>query len=116
MIPAPRRRGFVAALAALALAGPALAQAAPPASFEGTWGGAAGDETAQVIVAGGEVIGFYWRGDYLDVSESLLSGGGRVLSFAFAGGRATLTRTGEAAASIVVTDGKGTVRLDLRRD
>ncbi len=46
MICDPRRRPFVATLAALAVAAPALAQAPSPPSFEGTWGGAAGDETA----------------------------------------------------------------------
>jgi hypothetical protein len=69
----PRRRTFVATLVALALAAPAFAQAPSPPSFEGTWGGAAGDETAQVIVAGGQVIGFYWRGDYVDATDARLS-------------------------------------------
>ena len=116
MVPDPLRRALVAALAALAVTAPAFAQASPPPSFEGTWGGAAGDETAQVIVAGGEVIGFYWRGDYVDATDPHLSGDGRLLTFAFAGGHASLTRTGEATATIVVTDPKGTVRVDLRRD
>jgi hypothetical protein len=112
----PRRRTFVAAIAALAVAAPAFAQAPSPPSFEGTWGGAAGDETAQVIVTGGQVIGFYWRGDYVDAADVRLSADGRVLSFSFAGGHATLTRTGEATASITATDGKGTLSIDLKRD
>ncbi|HXQ10515.1 MAG TPA: hypothetical protein VN805_05890 [Caulobacteraceae bacterium] len=116
MVPDPMRRALVATLAALAVATPAFAQAPPPPSFEGAWGGAAGDETAQVIVAGGEVIGFYWRGDYVETTNPHLSGDGRVLTFAFNGGQATLTRTGEATATIVVADAKGTVRIDLKRD
>jgi hypothetical protein len=116
MLPDPLRRAFVAALAALAAATPAFAQTPQPLSFEGTWGGASGDESAQVIVAGGEVIGFYWRSDYVEVTDPQLSADGRVLTFAFAGGHATLTRTGEATASIVVTDAKSAVSIDLKRD
>jgi hypothetical protein len=116
MVHGLRRRAFATALAAFAVTAPVLAQAPPPRSFEGTWGGATGDETAQVIVAGDEVIGFYWRGDYVDATDPRLSGDGRVLTFAFAGGHATLTRTGEATATIVVTDAKGAVSIDLRRD
>jgi hypothetical protein len=116
MPPDPPRRAFVAAFAALAFATPAFGQAPPPASFEGTWGGAAGDETAQVIVAGGEVIGFYWRGDYVEATDARLSDDGRMLTFAFAGGHAALTRTGEATATIVVNDAKSTVSIDLKRD
>jgi hypothetical protein len=116
MISDPRRRTFVTILVALAVAAPALAQAPSPPSFEGTWGGAAGDETAQIIVAGGQVIGFYWRGDYVDATNARLSADGRVLTFSFAGGKANVTRTGEATASITATDGKGTLTIELKRD
>jgi hypothetical protein len=116
MIQDPRRRMFLALIAALAVTAPAFAQPPSPRGFEGTWGGAAGDETAQVIVTGGQVIGFYWRGDYVDATDVRLSADGRVLSFSFAGGHATLTRTGDATASITATDGKGTLSIDLKRD
>jgi hypothetical protein len=116
MPPDPLRRAFGAALAALAVATRAFAQPPPAASFEGTWGGARGDNSAQVIVAGGDVIGFYWRGDYVEATDPQLSGDGRVLSFAFAGGHVSLTRTGAATATVVVTDARGAVSIDLRRD
>lgn len=72
--------------------------------------------TAQVIVAGGDVIGFYWRGDYMDARDAKLSADGKTLSFAFDGGQAVLTRTGEVTATIAITDGGKLTSLDLKRD
>jgi hypothetical protein len=66
-------------------------------------------------VAGGDVVGFYWRGDYVDASDAHVSADGRVLTFTFAGGRAMLTRAGAETATIVVTDAKGAASIDLRR-
>jgi hypothetical protein len=102
--------------AALAAAQATSAQSPTAAAFEGTWGGAQGDVTAQVIIAGGEIIGFYWRGDYMDGRDAKASADGRSLSFAFDGGSATLTRTGDRAASIVITEGARISRLTLARD
>jgi hypothetical protein len=112
------RRAICLGLAAAALAGPqaANAQGAPGAAFEGTWGGAQGEVTAQVIIAGGEIIGFYWRGDYTDARDATPSADGRSLSFTFDGGSATLTLTGDRAAAIVITEGARISRLTLARD
>jgi hypothetical protein len=113
------RRGFCSGAGALALiAAPASAPAQAPAGLDGTWGGARGALSAQVIVSGDGVIGFFWRDDYRETraAAAAASADRRTLSFAFDGGTATLTRTGERTARLEVSDGGGVVRLDLQRD
>jgi hypothetical protein len=105
------RRAFCGAAAALAST---VVAAAP--SFDGTWGGAEGDLSAQVIVSGTSVIGFFWRTDYAETRDAKLSADGRSLSFDFAGGRAVLTRDAETSATLVVTEGGRVTRLKLARD
>ena len=100
---------------------PAPARAAMPpvaaeTALDGTWGGASESLSAQLIITGGSVIGFYWRGDYLDVTDVAFSDLGRTLAFNFAGGRAVLSRTGEATAVLSVHDRGAVVRLTLKRD
>jgi len=90
--------------------------AADQAGFEGTWGGADGTRSAQVIVLNGQVIGFYWDDDYTDATNVRISADGRVLSFAFAGGSATLTRTGEQTVSLEVREREKVSHLSLKRD
>ncbi len=106
-----------------AVVGAALALATSPAwaadheGFEGTWGGASGALSAQVIIAGGAVIGFFWREDYVDARDSRLSADGKSLSFAFGrDGQAALTRTGAATATLSVNEGGRTTTLALMRD
>jgi hypothetical protein len=108
------RRLVCIGLTALAMASPALADDKAP--LDGTWGGAQDGVTAQVIVTGGQVIGFFWRGDYLDGTDARLSADGTALTFAFQGGTATLTRTGDGAAMLVIADAGKTTRLLLKRD
>jgi hypothetical protein len=110
------RRVFCLALGALTLSGTALAQSRFRKGLDGTWGGAQGDVTAQVIVSGNAVIGFFWRNDYLDAQDAKLSPDGSSLSFAFSGGHATLTRTGEETARIDITDGARLTHITLKRD
>jgi hypothetical protein len=62
------------------------------------------------------VIGFYWRGDYLDAKAAKLSDDGRSVSFAFEGGSATLTRSGEKTASVTITDDGAVTHQVLRLD
>ena len=100
----------------LGLAGLAAGAAADAGGLDGTWGGAQGETTAQVIISGGQVIGFFWRDDYLDVRDTKRSADGLGLSFAFDGGSATLTRTGERTGRIEIRDRAGEVRLDLAKD
>jgi hypothetical protein len=106
-----RRRALLAALA-LASAGAGVAWAQD--GFDGTWGGARGELTAQVIVVGGAVIGFYWRGDYIDTADAKRDGA--ALAFTFSGGRAALTRTGERTARLEVEEAGRLTRLELRKD
>jgi hypothetical protein len=84
--------------------------------LEGTWGGAQNGATAQVIIVGATVIGFYWRNDYLDAENARFSGDGRTLAFTFRGGKAQLKRTGERTATIEVSEGGKAMILNLRRD
>jgi hypothetical protein len=110
------RRALFASLTALALAAVVPARGQDKPGLEGTWGGASGQLTAQVIVTGGAVIGFFWRTDYLEPSDAKPSADGPALAFTFPGGRASLTRTGEATATLEVTEGKAVTRLPLTRD
>ena len=105
------RRLLAAALLALA-ASPALAGGA----LEGTWGGAgAGGVSAQVIITGRDVIGFYWGGDYTDATHVRFSSDGADLKFDFAGGAAELKRVGGGAA-LTVHDRNGVAKLSLKHD
>jgi hypothetical protein len=111
------RRRFGAGLAALAIiALPGAAVAGDENGFEGTWGGAQGELSAQVIVSGGAVIGFFWRTDYAETSNVKLSSDGRTLSFDFAGGHAVLSRVDAATATLDVAEGAKVTRLTLKRD
>ena len=100
----------------VALPTPAMAADDAKPGFDGTWGGAEGDLSAQVIVSDGAVIGFFWAQDYVDASGARLSADGRVLTFDFEDGHASLPRTGEATASLEVRQGERTFRLQLKRD
>lgn len=111
------RWGLVFGMAILALGGLASARAQTfDSPFEGTWDGANGAMSTQVIIDGQNVIGFFWRDDYLDATNDKLSKDGRSLSFAFDGGQATLTRLGAGVGVIQITDKTGVTRLQLKRD
>ena len=102
------------ALAVLPTLGATRARAAN--AFDGSWGGLdPNGETVQVIFVDGQIIGFYWRGDYLDASAVKLDGGGSTLSFSFRGGQAVVSRNG-ALMSIVIRDQRGESRADLKKD
>jgi hypothetical protein len=97
-----------------------LALATMPAgaggALEGTWGGAgAGGVSAQVIITGRDVIGFYWGGDYTDATHARFSSDGSDVKFDFAGGAAELKRAGGRAA-LTVHDHSGVATLSLKRD
>lgn len=84
--------------------------------LDGTWGGAQGSLSAQVIVVGASVVGFFWGEDYLDTRDAALSADGKSLAFDFKGGKATLTRTGERSMRLEVDQGGRVSRLELKRD
>jgi len=106
------RRLVCGALAALAAAFGTRAMAAD--DLEGTWGGASGQLTAQVIVAGGQVLGFFWRDDYVEVTTASAAAG--QISFDFHGGHAVLTRQPDGTAVLEVTEGGHATRMALKRD
>src|SRR5580693_6939236 len=89
------RRLFCFAMAAgLACAAPP-AGAQQPLSWDGAWAGNWRDgDGAQIIFAGNELIGVYWRGDYLSQTHAALSRGGATVAIDWATGGAVLTRDG----------------------
>lgn len=109
------RRSFSAGIGATLLFGlPCRAQERH--GLDGTWGGAQNGVTAQIIIVGATVIGFYWRNDYLEAESPKFSDHGQTLSFAFPGGKATLRRVSKETATTAITEGPDVVSLDLRRD
>jgi hypothetical protein len=117
------RRRLCGAIAALALAPPAIARAdAPPpppwAAIDGAWIGEKDGVKAYVLVYIGQVLAFRWRDASAPPSNSKPSPDDRAITFDFPGGHATLTVTGPnpKTARITIVDTKGEVSLDLHRD
>ena len=110
------RRLFGVALWAAAVGATGRASAIDAPDFEGTWGGMKDGLTAQVIIAGGSVIGYFWRDDYLEAEGAKFSADRLSVTFAFHGGEATMTRTGAATATLDVREGSAVTRLDLKRE
>jgi uncharacterized protein (DUF2147 family) len=110
------RRLFSLVLWAAAVGATSRASAGDASDLDGTWGGVKDGVTAQVIIAGGSVIGYFWRDDYLEAQSAKFSADGRSVTFGIHGGEATLTRTGAATATLDVREGSVITRLDLKRD
>ena len=111
------RRKLLTGALVFALAMPALGstRARAASAFDGTWGGLdPNGETVQIIFVDGQIIGFYWRGDYLDASAAK-SEGGSSLAFSFNGGQAVVSRNGPAM-TIVIRDKGGESRAELKKD
>lgn len=94
------RIGLVSALyfgAVLACAPVALADPDAAHPWDSSWAGGFedGGDGVQLIVAGNEVIGFYYHGDYIDVTQNETLAADGSLSFAWARGTATLRVNGE---------------------
>jgi hypothetical protein len=112
----PRRRLLTGALSFAVLPTLASSRARAANAFDGSWGGLdARGETVQIIFVGGQIIGFYWRGDYLDASAAKLEAGGASLFFSFKGGQAIVNRNGSGM-TIVIRDKGGESRVDLKKD
>jgi len=112
-----RRRLLTGALL-LAVAFPAMgaSRARAANAFDGTWAGVdANGETVQAIFADGQILGFYWRGDYVEPTGAKLGAGGASLTFSFSGGQATIARKG-AGMTAVIHDKRGESRIDLKKD
>ena len=109
-----RRLAALVALIGL-LAAPGFAQ--QHSGWDGTWIGnwQNGDGT-QIVFAGDDLIAFYWDGDYQDSTASL-SADHKVVTISWAGGKATLTHDGDAAAHISIQEtGKPDLGFPVERD
>ncbi|HXW19412.1 MAG TPA: hypothetical protein VEK35_02800 [Roseiarcus sp.] len=110
-----RRRLLTGALL-LAVTLPTIGAARAANAFDGTWAGVdANGETVQAIFADGQILGFYWRGDYIEPTAAKIGAGGASLSFSFSGGQATISRTG-AGMTAVIHDKRGESRINLKKD
>jgi|SRR5579871_559214 len=98
------------------IATPAFAAAGWDGTWAGNWGGA-GQNGLQIIMAGNDVIGIYWHGDYLaDDMKSQVSPDGKVLHISWSGGAATLTRDGDTTAKFEIHDASGSATGELKLD
>ena len=98
----PRRRLLTGALSFAVLPALASSRARAANAFDGSWGGLdAHGETVQIIFVDGQIIGFYWRGDYVDASAAKFDGAGSSLSFSFRGGQAVVKVTSDAVVTLV---------------
>ncbi len=111
---------FVCAMpiACICASAPAFAQEKTDSSWNGTWAGnwANGNGT-QIVFSDNDLIAFYWNGDYVSDAAGVNSHGNAIVTIAWQGGTATLTRLSGAAAHIVVHEkGKPDLSFALKRD
>ena len=107
--PSPANHGPVAE--------PAKTETSGAYAWDATWiGGWEGGEGTQVIVAGGEVIGFFWGGDYLDIETSTNLEDGGPIKFIYPGGEAVLKEGDEGELLIKIhEEGKEEIGFVLKR-
>jgi hypothetical protein len=97
----------------------ALAATGRGPTWDGTWAGGweNGGDGVQIIITSSKVIGVFRHGDYPDIQRSQLSADGKMLTFAWAGGEATLQRTGEDDARITLRErGKPERNFTVKRE
>jgi hypothetical protein len=84
--------------------------------WNGTWvGGWDRGAGVQLVFAGDQLVGFYWRGDYKDVRHASAGRGDK--RFAWDGGDGTVKRTTDAEALLVIREqGKQELSIALKRD
>ncbi len=105
---------FVLVVATIAT--PALAAPDWNGTWAGNWSGSE-QEGVQLIMAGNDVIGIYWHGDYLsDDMKSTVSPDGKILSITWKDGGATLTRDGDASARFQIHDSADSAKGELKLD
>jgi hypothetical protein len=118
----PTAHGPVVDPATAATHGPIADPAKPATSgayaWDATWiGGWEGGEGTQVIIAGGEVIGFFWGGDYMDIETSTSLADGGPIKFIYPGGDALLKEGDKGELMIKIHDeGKEEIGFVLKRD
>jgi hypothetical protein len=98
-------------------ADPATSVTSGAYAWDATWiGGWEGGEGTQVVIAGGEVIGFFWGGDYLDIQTSTNLADGGPIKFIYPGGEAVLKEGDEGELLIKIhEEGKEEVGFVLKR-
>ena len=112
-------RTIAVLLASSLAAAPALAHPDAEHPWDATWFGGfeGGGDGVQLIVAGDEVIGFFYGGDYVDVSSTEPLGADGSLSFTWVGGHATLSRDGDArTVTITLADAAGSKVIKITED
>jgi hypothetical protein len=111
--------GGEAALAQAYAPPPGTAAEAPEAfAWDATWiGGWEGGEGTQVVIAGGEVIGFFWGGDYLAIENSTNLADGESIKFIYPGGEAVVEAGEDGELVLLIHEtGKEEIGFVLKRD
>ncbi|HVY20053.1 MAG TPA: hypothetical protein VHA70_08215 [Bauldia sp.] len=105
-------RAYILA-AAVAAASPALA-----ADWDATWAGGFdnGGDGVQVIVAGETVVGFFFGGDYVDLTDDGAVAADGSLTFKWDGGEATLAAVGGRQTLTIRAAGAPERVIDVKRD
>ncbi len=105
-----------AAASAGPIGSPAFAQGRQ--SWNGTWaGGWSGGTGAQIVFAGDEFIGIYWRDDYIEDAKGSASPDGATATVQWPRGEAVLTREGPTSARVTVRErGRPAASFELKRD
>lgn len=105
-------RAFILA-AAVAAASPAVA-----ADWDATWFGGFdnGGDGVQLIVAGESVVGFFFHGDYIDLTDAGTLADDGTLTFKWDGGEATLAAAGAGQNLTVRESGKADRVIPVQKD
>ena len=93
--------------------------------WDGTWHGGfdshgngdgdGGGDGVQLIITGGEVLGFYYNGEYLDTDTGTAAADGSI-TFHWAGGEGTLADTAGKRQLAIHEKGKSDRVIPLERD
>jgi hypothetical protein len=75
-------------------------------TWDGTWAGGweSGGDGVQLTFVGNKIISIYRHGDYPEVQPARISADGKIVTFAWNGGEATLQRTAEDDARITLRE------------
>jgi hypothetical protein len=106
-------RAFILAAALAASMVPASA-----ADWDATWAGGFdnGGEGVQLIVTGETVVGFFFGGDYIDLTDPGTLADDGTLTFKWDGGEATLAAAGNGQSLTIRESGKPERVIDMKRD
>jgi hypothetical protein len=107
------RRTALALAMVLTFAGAASAD-----DWDATWAGGFDDggDGVQIIVLGDQVLGFFYGGDYVDLSDAGSLAADGTITFRWDGGEGTLSGGGESRRVTIRSSGKPDRIIDLKRD